>query len=148
MHFKKNVISALFAILLLFAAESFICGAVLPETLPAKLAARCLQYEPATVNLNGQIMKGAFVNASGKKETVWLLKLDTPICVDSDGADSINQKAENIKRLQLVLTPNDYKSYQKYLTKKVSASGALFYGHTQHHFTEVLLSVTAIRLKS
>ena len=148
MHFPKNIISVLFGILLLFATESFVCGVPLPKTFPAKPFVQCLQYEPATVDLDGQILRSTFVNASGRKETVWLLKLDAPICVDSDGADGINQKAENIRRLQLVLTPNDYKNYQKYLTKKVSASGTLFYGHTQHHFTEVLLSVTVIRLKS
>lgn len=147
-HFQKVKTAALLAFFMLFATGSPVCAAVSRKTLlTTEFFSQCFQYELTEVSLNGQIIRGMFVNASGKKEIVWLLKLDVPICVDSGGADSINQKAENITRLQLVLTPRDYKSYQKYLTKKVSVGGTLFYGHTQHHFTEVLLSVTTIKLK-
>ncbi len=148
MSLKKK---AILLPLLLFSAVSFsIHAAAQPKSLVgATVVSQCLQYEPAAVALEGEIIRGTFVNASSRKEMIWLLKLVAPICVDSGGAaDSINQKAADVKRLQLVLMPRDYKSYQKYLAKNVVASGTLFYGHTQHHFTKVLLSVTAIRLKN
>ena len=119
---------------------------MLPENLSGTTVSQCLRYEPASFSLNGQIVRGRFVNASNKAELVWLLKLDASVCVDGDGGDSINQKAENVVRLQLVLTPTDYQRFGKYSNQRVSVDGTLFYGHTQHHFTEVLLSVSAIHL--
>lgn len=148
MRFQSYLTVALLAYFLLFATESSIYAGRVAKPFPAKLLSQCFQYEPTTVTLNGQIVRGTFINVSGKKEVVWLLKLNAPVCTVSGGVGSINQKAENINRLQLVLQPNDYKVFQKYLNKKVSVSGTLFYGHTQHHFTQVLLSVTAIQLKS
>ena len=143
MSLQKGVV--IWGLLLLFALNLPNSAASKFRNLSNQTVSQCLHYEPATVNLKGQIVRGTFVNASGKKETVWLLKLDSPICVTSDEADSINEKADHVTRLQLVLTPKDYKNYQKYLTKKAFVGGTLFYGHTQHHFTEVLLSVTEIR---
>ena len=143
-----QVRAAWLCFLLFSAVNSSIYAAPPERSLTGIRVSQCLQYEPTAVDLEGEIVRKTFVNASGKKEIVWLLKLGAPICVDSAGADSINQKAEKVERLQLVIMPRDYKNYQKYLAKNVVASGTLFYGHTQHHFTEVLLSVTAIRSKS
>lgn len=106
---------------------------------------QCLNYEPETVNLKGQIVRGVFVNASERKETVWLLKLDKAICVNAASGDDINVKAESVRRVQLVLTAEQYREFKKYLNKRVAASGTLFHSHTQHHFTDVLLTVSEIK---
>jgi hypothetical protein len=127
----------------------FICliSALAARAQTATAAARCLSYEPETVNLSGLAARRTFVNASDKKETVWILRLDAPVCVKRDAENEFNVERNRVRDVQLVLTAEQYKQFQSNLNKKVAARGKLFGAHTQHHFTDVLMIVEEIKAR-
>jgi hypothetical protein len=45
----------------------------------------------------------------------------------------------------LVFSSDQLVKYRSLQNQKISVSGTLFAGHTQHHFTEVLLVVTEVK---
>jgi hypothetical protein len=103
----------------------------------------CLNYEPEIVSLRGRLVRRTFINASNKRENVFLLELSKPICVNEDLNNEFNLQQKNVQRIQLALS--DYRKAKKLVGKLVEAKGTLFGGHTQHHFTAVLLSVNQIK---
>lgn len=105
----------------------------------------CLSYEPENVSLSGKLTRLAMKNISGRKETIYVLKLKTPICVDADAQNEYNPRQSGIKDVQLAFDAEKYKSARALLNKNVSVSGTLFGEHTQHHFTKVLMSVSEIK---
>jgi hypothetical protein len=109
--------------------------------------AKCLSYEPEKVSLRGQLLRKTLVNASNQKETIWTIKLDAPVCINADAENEMNVKQNRVTDVQLVLTTEMFKKYRAQLNKKIEASGTLFGGHTQHHFTDVLMIVEEIKAR-
>lgn len=103
---------------------------------------QCLAYEPATVSLDGKLMRKVVVNASEQKETIWIVKLDNAVCVAADADNEINPAVERVTDIQLVLNSKQFRGIRALQNQKVTVTGTLFAGHTQHHFTDVLLMVT------
>jgi len=87
------------------------------------------------------------MNVSGQKEVVWILRLAKPVCVNADEASDFNVERSRVTDVQLVLEADMFKKYRALLGKKVRAMGTLFGEHTAHHFTPVLLDVTAVELQ-
>jgi hypothetical protein len=117
------------------------------------VAARCLEYEPAVVKLRGRISERVFpgppefasVKEGDTPEVEWILQLATPVCVNANVADELNdQKETGVTRLQLVLGPDSYKRYRALLHKPVLVKGTLYHAITMHHHTAVLLTVESI----
>lgn len=108
---------------------------------------QCLSYEPAEVNLKGKLMRKAVVNASERKETIWIVKLNAAVCVEADAGNEFNPAFERITDVQLVFNAEQLRKYRTLENQKVSLTGTLFAGHTQHHFTEVLLTVADVKKK-
>lgn len=115
----------------------------------------CLSYEPTVVALHGVLTRETFpgppnyesIRKGDRAETSWLLKLDSPICVNEDKSDpDLNPGRKNVRKVQLVLNPEGYEKYKALLGKKVVASGTLFGAHTGHHHTPVLLTVADLEL--
>jgi len=106
----------------------------------------CVSYEPAKVALKGTISRRTFMNASDEKEVVWILRLVKPVCVIADDGSDFNVERSRVTDVQLVLDAAMYAKYRRLLGKKVKAAGTLFGEHTAHHFTPVLLDVTAVDL--
>jgi hypothetical protein len=106
----------------------------------------CVSYEPAKVALEGTISRRTFMNASDQKEVVWILRLAKPVCVSADVGSDVNVERSRVTDVQLVLDADMYGKYRRLLGKKVKATGTLFGEHTAHHFTPVLLDVTAVEL--
>lgn len=135
---------SLFLILL----TSVACGAQQEE-------AGCRSYEPALSSLHGKLVRKTFpgppnyedIRKGNQPETYWLLKLESPICVDKDPAQSdLNPAQKDVSLVQLVLRPQDEKRAAALSGKSVVANGTLFGAHTGHHHTAILLSVTYLEL--
>ena len=113
----------------------------------------CLSYQPAVVHLRGTLTRQTFpgppeyasVKKGDRPETFWILVLEKPVCVDQRKMQSDLYPAEsNVRRVQLVLTPETYKQYKGLVGEKVIATGPLFARSTIHHRTAVLLTVKTL----
>lgn len=111
----------------------------------ARAQTDCLNYEPENVTLSGKLARLSMKNISGRKETIYVLKLETPICVNADAESEYNQQQSGVNDIQLAFDAEKYKSSRALLNKNVSVSGTLFGEHTQHHFTKVLMMVSEIK---
>lgn len=133
---NKSFFLTIFALILIAAAGS---ANAFAQNAKKK---QCLAYEPATVNLDGKLMRKVVVNASEQKETIWVVKLDNAVCVAADADNELNSAVERVTDVQLVLNSKQFRGIRALQNQKVTVTGTLFAGHTQHHFTEVLLMVT------
>jgi hypothetical protein len=127
---------------------------LLPALLAAHSGRDCLKYEPAVVSVTGRLVQRVFpgppnyenVKAGDARETQWLVRLSSSVCVDGGPASELNTEAEpGITEIQLVITrSSDWKRYASLLRKDVRVTGMLFHAHTAHHRTPVLLTVRSI----
>ena len=108
---------------------------------------QCLAYEPATVTLKGKLLRKAVINASEQTEVIWVLKLEDSVCVAADAENEFNPSVESVTEVQLVLNREHLIKSRDLQNRKISVNGALFAGHTQHHFTDVLLMVANVKKK-
>ena len=113
--------------------------------------AGCKSYGPASVSLHGTLLQKTFagppnyedIRKGDKPETLWLLKLDSPICVSQDKSDpDLNPKQNDVREVELVLNNDVTGRLNLRLSQRVVATGTLFGAHTGHHHTPVLLTVT------
>jgi hypothetical protein len=118
----------------------------LAVTSPAH--AQCLAYG-GKVQMSGTLERRTFpgppefesIAAGDAPETVWLLRLNAPICVAADHKDTsgINAGASSLKHVQLLLNQDQYKLYAKWVGTRVVLRGKLYGAATRHHRTPVLL---------
>jgi Domain of unknown function (DUF4431) len=129
---------------------------LLPSLALAQLeVAGCKQYEPVLVSLKGTLVRETLagppnyedIHKGDKPETIWLLKLQSPICVDQDKVQpDLNPSQKNVRKVQLVLDNEHYERAKALLGRRVVATGTLFGAHTGHHHTTVLLTVNYLDL--
>jgi hypothetical protein len=114
-------------------------------------AARCLSYEPAQVTLVGILTSRTLpgppnyqsIAQGDYPETVFVLKLNEPICVSGDPSSRLNRKSHSrVTEVQLLTRDVDPR---RFLNKQVRASGSFFSAHTGHHRTPVVLTVAKLR---
>ena len=108
-------------------------------------------HGPAVVELTGKLIVKRFYGPpnfgenpeTDAKEDALILLLNKPINAKDYSPDMGNETSvESVSELQLVLsTP-----YQKLIGKTVTVSGTLFYAHTGHHHTDLLMDVRSINL--
>jgi hypothetical protein len=117
--------------------------------------AGCLSYEPAFGGIHGKLVRKTFagppnyhdIREGDEAETVWLVKLDRPICVKQDGAKpDLYPVQKNVRRVQLVLNKEDGERAKTLLGTRVVATGLLVAAHTRQYHTPVLLKVTYLDL--
>jgi hypothetical protein len=117
--------------------------------------AGCRSYQPEVVSLHGKLLLKTFagppnyhdIRKGDEAQTVWLVRLDSPICVDRDKAEpDLNPSQKNVRSVQLVLNREDGERAKALLGKRVVATGSLFGAHTGHDRTPVLLTVTYLDL--
>lgn len=108
----------------------------------------CESYEPVVIELRGTIIRKTFpgppnydnIRKGDAAETYWLLKLDSPVCVNADKVrPDQNPAQKDLRTVQLVLDGEVYKKYRGLVGKHVVAKGSLFGQITAHHHTPVLL---------
>jgi hypothetical protein len=110
--------------------------------------AQCLSYG-GKVHLAGTLERKTFpgppefesIAAGDEAETVWLLRLDAPVCVAADRRDAsgVNAAASSLKEVQLLLNADQYRLYAKWIGTRVVLRGKLYGAATRHHRTPVLL---------
>ena len=105
----------------------------------------CLNYEPENVTLSGKLTRLSMKNISGQKETIYVLKLKSPVCVNADTENEYNLPQRGVRDVQLAFDAEKYKAARLLINKNVKVSGTIFGEHTQHHFTKVLMSVSEIK---
>ena len=76
-------------------------------------------------------------------ETVVIIVLDAPICVNADPVSRANSRSHSqITEVQLVVTGSAWRALRG---KRVKASGSLFAENSRHHRTPVVLTVRGLR---
>ena len=115
---------------------------------PASAGTGCLAYG-GRVQIEGTLERKTFpgppqfesVAAGDAPETVWLLRLDSPACVTADRNDSsgVNGAARGVKAIQLLLKPDQYRVYSRWIGGHAVLKGRLLGRMTAHHHTPVLL---------
>ena len=134
-----------------------VCAALLAAAgvlLTATAAhAQCLIYT-ARVRVEGTLERKLYpgppefesIAAGDAPEAVWLLRLDTPMCVAADSGDGsgINAAVTGVDRIQLVLTETQYRAYAPLMGRRTVLTGKLFGAMTAHHRTPVLLDQVQI----
>ena len=118
-------------------------GVFLP--LPAS-AGGCLAYDDP-VTLEGILASGTFagppnyesVEAGDRPETVLLLRLKDPVCVDA-AADGMSDAVQGADAIQLALRDaRQLADLKRLVGRPVRLSGSLFGAMSGHHHTPVLL---------
>jgi|GEM_PF-4444280 len=66
-----------------------------------KQNASCLNYEPEIVNLRGKIIRRTFSNVSNRQQTVYLLELNKPVCINKDPTNEFNTQQKTFKKCSL-----------------------------------------------
>lgn len=144
---KKTLLEALvFASVLLSLADS---GSAQAKGI------KSVNYEPIIEHLSGVIAERVLsgppnynsIAEGDKKETCWILKLPEPVNVAADRSNDLNEAEKNVKEIQLVLEPQQYKLWRPVVGKAstVTLSGTLFHAHAGHHHREILMSVKTIK---
>jgi len=148
---QSHIIRVGSIMLLLLLRRSAFLLVFLPALAVAQIEiAGCKAYEPAVVSLHGTLVRETLAgppNYHDIHKTIWLLKLESPICVDEDKAQpDLNPSRKNVRNVQLVLNKEHDERANALRGKRVVATGTLFGAHTGHHNTSVLLTVTYLDL--
>ena len=115
----------------------------------------CLSYEPAVVTIKGKLTAKVFYGppnygeepATDSRETAYLLKLTTSICVSGDPSSDVNSESEQGVRV-VQLGPGGtvtWKALSHLVGRNVEVSGTLFHAVTGHHRTEVVMNVSRVK---
>ena len=108
----------------------------------------CLRYRPASVTLEGTLVRRADHGRSGRLDSALVLSLATPICVVPDSASDEGDKRREsgVRELQLAIgTDSLWASVRAVGGSRVRVSGELFHAIGGHERTRVLLWVIQIR---
>ena len=110
--------------------------------------AACLSYT-GRARIEGTLERKTFpgppqyesIAAGDEPETVWLLKLDAPVCVSADPNDpsGVNAAASSVGAVQLILDASQYHTYERWIGKHAILEGRLLGAMTAHHHTPVLM---------
>jgi hypothetical protein len=75
-------------------------------------------------------------------ETIWVLKLNAPVCVRATNEINVSEDSET--EIQLVLDQGQYNKYSSLLGQSVTIKGKLFHSHAGHHHKRLLLTTIEI----
>lgn len=126
-------------------ASGLLFALAVATTTPSAADA-CLSYAKP-VELRGVLTRQTFpgppnyesVGAGDQAETVWIVRLDHPVCV-AGTSDVLEASVHSVKEIQLVIGSSaTYHAHKADVGKRVCVSGSLFARHTGHHHTPVLL---------
>lgn len=115
-------------------------------------AGTCYPYEPKVVTLEGILVGETFpgspnyesIKKGNKKESYFLLTFPEPICTVATEDDVMSDSEDSVTKMQLMISSNSraiYNKLQSELGKTVKCTGTLYYHHTGHHHTPVLMTV-------
>lgn len=116
-------------------------------------AQRCLEYGP-TVTLTGTLRSQVYagppnyesIKRGDLRATAIILSLTTPTCVTGKNPTNMEISESGIRKMQRVIRKAaHWKTVRRLKGKRTIVTGTLFYWHTGHHRTKVLIDVTSIR---
>jgi len=130
---------------LILAGALLFCFLVLNQA--AFASESCLEYEPKTVELTGNLIREIHpgppnyedISKGDRKESIWVMLLDEAICVHP--LDDLNPGEVDQKEVQLVLNREKYKKYKELVNRKVKVKGTMFHSFSGHHYRKLLISV-------
>lgn len=107
-------------------------------------------FEEQEVELTGFVWRETFPGPpnyesleTDSHETYWILVLAIPITLIARSPGSGNSfRIERIKRLQMVLTGDEYETKRHLVLHDAKVTGRLFHAHTGHHKTRALIQVS------
>jgi len=116
--------------------------------------AGCKFYDPAVVKLHGTLLEKTLptettnTQTGGSAETVWVLKLDSPLCVYEDKKTlSHYPSQQNLQQVEVIMNQDMAVERALLVDHKVVATGKLSAPRTVHrYYASVLLTVTNIEL--
>jgi hypothetical protein len=123
-------------------------AAALPASGPAR-ADECLRYEPEVVRLHGQLRLTVFpgpphyrsLDAGDQPETVWLLALDRPACIDPIADDAWNIAQSDVRLVQIIPRA----PFNVAMNGKPGVvEGTLYRAHGGHPHAEIVLRATGV----
>jgi hypothetical protein len=109
----------------------------------------CLRYEPEDVSLAGTLQLQVFpgpphyksFDTGDQPESIWMLTLAKPMCIDATPGDTANTAAPRVERVQIV--PRS--SFSVSLNGKVAhVQGTLYRARAGHPHAEILLRATSV----
>ncbi|MFO1154154.1 MAG: DUF4431 domain-containing protein [Rhodospirillales bacterium] len=78
-------------------------------------------------------------------DSVWVLTLPKPVCVQIEAGDMINQPEKNVRQLQLIMDKELEPGLRPLLKKRVVVRGQLFHATSRRHYLPVLVNVEDLR---
>ncbi|QYK04549.1 DUF4431 domain-containing protein [Shewanella zhangzhouensis] len=109
-------------------------------------------YEGQEIELTGFVWREAFPGPPNYKsfekdslETYWMLVLPKPISLLASGFVHGNTfRIDNVKKLQLVVSPCFYDDHRNIVLKNAKVKGKLFQAHTGHHRGDACFEVVEL----
>jgi len=114
------------------------------------MADECLRYEPDEITLVGTLTNRTYpgppnyedISRGDAPESVLILELSDPICVEADLSNELNTDAHaNVRAVQII---SRRRSSDSLLGRQVKATGTLFQAISGHHRTPVVLQAGSI----
>jgi hypothetical protein len=126
-------------------------AAVLGSLSSATAGSACLRYEPEVVTISGELLSRTFagppeyldVKNGDRPETVLLLLLDEPLCVQASPRDELNSESVGGVVLLQVL-PGPSGNTGSFVGKHVAITGKLSHAISGHHRTDVLVEPQSV----
>jgi hypothetical protein len=116
-------------------------------------ASDCVRYEPDDVSLAGTLRLQVYpgpphyksFDTGDQPESVWMLELSRPLCIDATPGDAANVAVERIERVQMVPRAPFSVSYNG---KVAHVQGTLFHAHGGHSHADILMRATSVTPES
>ena len=119
-------------------------------------ACKKIRYE-TKVSLSGTLIlktvpatpEDAELGPGGAHVRVYVLRLDRPLCAAPNPQDELNQAADDVREVQVVVAEDRLAALLRArLGRHVVVEGEAWSWHTAHHYTPVLISLEKLSLAS
>lgn len=109
----------------------------------------CLRYEPEDVSLAGTLQLQVFpgpphyksFETGDQPESVWMLALNPPACVDASPGDGVNVAMARVERVQIVPRAPFSVAFNG---KVAHVQGTLYHARGGHPHADILLRATSV----
>jgi hypothetical protein len=116
-------------------------------------ASDCLRYEPEDVTLAGTLQLQVYpgpphykaFDTGDQPESIWMLNLIRPVCIDATAGDAANIAAQRVERVQIVPRSPFAVSFNG---KVAHVQGTLFHAHGGHPHADILIRATNVTPES
>jgi len=130
-------------------AGALLCAGLALAAADAAQAGDCLRFEPEEVTLAGTLRMDVVpgpphyqsFETGDRPESVWLLALAVPVCIDATPGDANNAAADHVDLVQIIPRTGFSVAYNG---KTARVQGTLYRPHGGHPHATVLLRATRV----